>query len=493
MDLKEFIKYIIFPLTMTGIGLIVLIIYSSFYPENQFSILGGSILVSGASLLSGGLLGFLFGVPRTIYNENNNYPQKESESEIIQANTNLEQISDWLTKILVGVGLTQIKPILHYIYNKIILRVAPAFGSKSEGDIGMSITIGAVVYFFNSGFFLGYLWSRIYLTIGLKNNFYTELKETRTMSNKIHLIRQLIDSVPNYNSFTTILEEAKLSKKLEEKKGNAKVQIKEIFILFLNNVTDKDEINIPPNIDDFLDDILKDISVENQNKKYPFLRAVDYQKLGNILTLEDRYDDAIKLYDQSLKLNPFSYYVLNIKGLALFKKGELKKADAFFKIATEVDNNLFEAWSNRSLVIIQEIIHKKYDEKNDTEKDEYRYKAKKALLYANKAILLNSNKAQTFLNKGNALYCLEAVSDNPKENYEESNKAFKKAKEIDDSFWQAWYNLACNYSIHNEFEEAIQCLKEAITINPKVTEIISKEPDFNNIKSNNDFKELLKM
>ena len=69
-----------------------------------FTVFGLSLLIAGTFVLAGGLLGFLFGIPRTL--------QQEDETEVkgvgYRANTNLEQISDWLTKILVGVGLTQI-------------------------------------------------------------------------------------------------------------------------------------------------------------------------------------------------------------------------------------------------------------------------------------------------------------------------------------------------------------------------------------------------
>src|ERR1700730_13401118 len=54
-------------------------------------------LCSSACMALGWAVGFLFGVPRV-----------GSTPASTRINTNLEQISDWLTKILVGVGLTQL-------------------------------------------------------------------------------------------------------------------------------------------------------------------------------------------------------------------------------------------------------------------------------------------------------------------------------------------------------------------------------------------------
>lgn len=66
--------------------------------------MGVGLYLCGASTLVGGMIGFLFGVPRKnlAAEANNNRLAGRSYT----PNTNLEHISDWLTKIIVGVGLT---------------------------------------------------------------------------------------------------------------------------------------------------------------------------------------------------------------------------------------------------------------------------------------------------------------------------------------------------------------------------------------------------
>jgi len=73
-----------------------------------------ALIVTGAAI--GGLLGFLFGVPKlgaatpTESAAANGGADSQSRG-FFRGNTNLEEISDWLTKIIVGVGLVEAKDI----------------------------------------------------------------------------------------------------------------------------------------------------------------------------------------------------------------------------------------------------------------------------------------------------------------------------------------------------------------------------------------------
>jgi hypothetical protein len=118
--------------------------------------------------MAGGLLGFLFGIPRYLATPEKAPPVATSTSAAaVRAatygdNTNLEQISDWLTKILVGVGLTQ----LNAIPDK--LGELAAFLSPAFADSGV-FAVGAVLYFSIAGFLFGYLWTRLFMRGALKD------------------------------------------------------------------------------------------------------------------------------------------------------------------------------------------------------------------------------------------------------------------------------------------------------------------------------------
>lgn len=71
-------------------------------------------------------------------------------------NTNLEEISDWLTKILVGLGLVELRMMPEY------LRRAGEYVGQSFGENGAS-GASVIVYFLALGFLCGYLLTRMFL------------------------------------------------------------------------------------------------------------------------------------------------------------------------------------------------------------------------------------------------------------------------------------------------------------------------------------------
>src|SRR6266536_2432132 len=120
------------------------------------SVASVGVLVAAASALVGGLLGFLFGIPRTLQSQE--APRAGGETEIL-ANTNLEQISDWLTKILVGVGLVQLGKVGDAL-GRLAGSLKPALGdSASSPTAGIAI----MVTFALVGFLISWLWTRIFL------------------------------------------------------------------------------------------------------------------------------------------------------------------------------------------------------------------------------------------------------------------------------------------------------------------------------------------
>src|SRR6266850_7688731 len=94
---------------------VVILVFFTMQGSNRLQSLAIGLLVAGAALAAGILIGFLFGIPRTLQREgpkdtaNGNAP-----GEAYGVNTNLEQISDWLTKIIVGVGLVQLGRVPEY-------------------------------------------------------------------------------------------------------------------------------------------------------------------------------------------------------------------------------------------------------------------------------------------------------------------------------------------------------------------------------------------
>jgi hypothetical protein len=202
---------------------------------SQFaSILSVAILIGGAALLVGGLLGFLFGIPRTYQsdrvpeqpasdNEEGEEQRRKATGSRYQANTNLEQISDWLAKILVGVGLTQLTAIPEAL-KQFSEYVAPGLGGfRSSLAFGVSMP----VFFLVCGFLFGYLWTRIYLLEILKRadefgQLKQQIHEIKSQAEKDLLARNLteqqlseeVKEVPQ-NDLTKAITEATLETQLQ--------------------------------------------------------------------------------------------------------------------------------------------------------------------------------------------------------------------------------------------------------------------------------------
>jgi hypothetical protein len=152
-------------------------------------------LEAAAGFAFGAVTGFLFGIPRNLQGQGSQNPQPASQpnasslplanpsaladsrtssqtSTIVYqprpeatyaSNTNLEQISDWLTKIIVGVGLINLKNFPSYLK-----ATATYFGSLSscgQGYVAIpdSVSLATLLYFFVCGFFFAYLLTRLAL------------------------------------------------------------------------------------------------------------------------------------------------------------------------------------------------------------------------------------------------------------------------------------------------------------------------------------------
>jgi hypothetical protein len=163
------------------LGLAGIVAYAAQSGRSDFlAVSATSLVVASASALVGGLLGFLFAIPRGPRVESPSGGAKGSTSGAlasqgssqsdssstagVRSNTNLEDISDWLTKILVGVGLTQLGTIGAGLA-KLGNALEPALGdAPNSGVFGVAL----VITFALIGFLGAYLWTRLTLPIAFQ-------------------------------------------------------------------------------------------------------------------------------------------------------------------------------------------------------------------------------------------------------------------------------------------------------------------------------------
>lgn len=161
------------------------------------SVMGTGLLLSGSAMLTGVFLGFLFGIPRSLQQQGMGEPTapasppppapgapattgaaQASNAQSAPAriaygpNTSLEQISDWLTKILVGVGLTQLSSLPSALARFADFAIPGLGGFETSGVFATAL----LIYFTTCGFLMSYLWARLYLGRALSNAEVAEIK-----------------------------------------------------------------------------------------------------------------------------------------------------------------------------------------------------------------------------------------------------------------------------------------------------------------------------
>jgi hypothetical protein len=135
-----------------GVGVLAIALFALSAPAKS-SAFGVCLMLASASFSAFGLLGFLFGVPRRA-------PDAATPSSRLTylPNTNLEQVSDWLTKLLLGAALTQLGHLFDW-FGALFTRMGNALGL----DAGAAFAGGLTVYFGSAGFIGGWLATRMYL------------------------------------------------------------------------------------------------------------------------------------------------------------------------------------------------------------------------------------------------------------------------------------------------------------------------------------------
>jgi hypothetical protein len=201
------------------IGVVFIGLYSCHYWRSGsfFSILGVGILSAGAFLLVGFLLGFIFAIPRISQaqhrsaamgphepDRSSREPAEDPAKLGVYPNSNLVEISDWLTKILVGVGLVQL--------NKIPVKVLALVSYLGRGlrdcdslfcvQSSDAFALGIIISYSSAGFLVGYLWARLYLEKDIENSLahevdkaweYTDMADAAIKTRDWPMASQLLD------------------------------------------------------------------------------------------------------------------------------------------------------------------------------------------------------------------------------------------------------------------------------------------------------------
>ncbi|GLB52544.1 hypothetical protein NBRC110019_15840 [Neptunitalea chrysea] len=236
------------------VSVLLISLYSLNTPSDFLRVSSSLIILTLASFFTGSIFGFLFGLPNyKAHNEN-------SENNIVDhqydKNPSLKEITSWLTKIIVGVSLVEIKSIIKY-FSELIKDISFYISGDFQRHV---LIVGALIIFF---FILGFI---VFFLITVTKIF--EMLVKNDMNIKHLLNNTLMDS-------------------------------KEAHI---NNVLKNDDFKSFSVKQKNL--ILQYVSNNGLNKLDPFYT----KRLAKFLYLQKEYDAAAKAFEIAYEKNSKDYY-----------------------------------------------------------------------------------------------------------------------------------------------------------------------------------------
>lgn len=158
-------------LTRAGIVLSLLLLVAALviFADDNLALVPLTFGVAFAAAGVGGIFGFLFGIPKmdgespAQGNVANGDPTKAAPPGVVTAqrllhNTNLGQVSDWVTKIVIGLGIAQFGEILDgaaWLGDWYATVFAAGLSPSAAATYGLAVTISAATL----SLMLAYLWT----------------------------------------------------------------------------------------------------------------------------------------------------------------------------------------------------------------------------------------------------------------------------------------------------------------------------------------------
>ncbi|MGE4266884.1 MAG: tetratricopeptide repeat protein [Deferribacterales bacterium] len=198
---------------------------------------------------------------------------------------------------------------------------------------------------------------------------------------------------------------------------------------------DKDIKSYTPEDLDNLEEYVQLLRREKAEKDYTagewFYIGLHYQNCN-------KFEDAIKAYDEAIRINPKAHAVWGNKGIALISNNKFKEAIEAFNEALNIKPNLPELLNNKGVA---------FERLNEFDK---------AIKLYEKAIGIKYDYVYAWFNKGDALQNLKRHHD--------AIKAYEEAIKIKPDYHEAWNGKAWNLMLDGKYQEALEAVNKAIEL-----------------------------
>jgi len=159
-------------LWFAAMGFVALILnatsWEHFKAGNVARAVGYGTLCAGAFFVLGVLLGYLFGLRPTGPSQSSGEQSPDGRPKPTPPHTNLEEVADWFTKLILGAGLvelTRMKGPLGYFADYMARGVDPSPDPPSGYKGSPAVALAIMLFFSASGILYGYLWTRYELAV----------------------------------------------------------------------------------------------------------------------------------------------------------------------------------------------------------------------------------------------------------------------------------------------------------------------------------------
>jgi protein O-GlcNAc transferase len=220
-----------------------------------------------------------------------------------------------------------------------------------------------------------------------------------------------------------------------------------------------------------------------------FVKAIDlassffpaFKFLGDLCFLEANYDQALRHYDEALRLRPDYPEAWSNKGLTLHSLKQYDEALRHYDEALRLRPDYPEAWSNKGLTLHS---LKQYDEALRHCDEALRLRPDYPEAWSNKGLtLLNNlaldesilclNKAILLSNKGFAEpFCNLCLAYLEKKEIGLARDAIDCAINFDPNLAQAWANKGLVLNEQGHLEEALICFKKALSLDQNLNFVL---------------------